>query len=207
MKISVIMPSFLGEFSGAASNRKQLFTRAVISFLSQSFKDSELIIISDGCGETNNIVKKNFKKECLEERIILVERPEHLGFKGIIRQSGIEKARGEIICNLDTDDFFLPYHLKSIACAFNTEKYDWIYWNYYIRPDTIKDMNVLVDVPLELEKLNNACHAFKKGIVAWEGCDGRRDNKIFIEKLMKFTRVKKIYGCGYCMTNVTINKI
>jgi hypothetical protein len=51
--ISVIMPVNLGGYKHnnikSASNPAYKFQRAVQSYLDQTFKDSELIIISDGC--------------------------------------------------------------------------------------------------------------------------------------------------------------
>ena len=50
MKISVIMASFLQ--MGHKTNQDIKFVRAVKSFLNQTYKDKELIIVSDGCQKT-----------------------------------------------------------------------------------------------------------------------------------------------------------
>ena len=52
-KITVIMPSYLGEYPTAASNREVKFRRAVESFLIQEL--GKLIIIADGCQKTLEI--------------------------------------------------------------------------------------------------------------------------------------------------------
>lgn len=207
MRISVITPSRLDSFDGAAPHRKQYFIRAVDSFLLQSFKDAELVIGSDGCSFTNDIVRNNYKKELQSGKIKLLELERRPLFTGALRQEIISNCSGEILVNLDGDDFFLPHHLKSITVSFNREKYDWVYFNYYIRPNSMKSVNVLVDVPLQTEKMNNACYAWRRGLdVTWGGCDGRQDNKLFIAQLIKFPKAKKIYGTGYCLTNVQIEK-
>ena len=205
MRISCIMPSFLGDYPGAAPNRKQIFVRAVNSFLAQTHKDCELICISDGCPETIQIVKSRYKKELEAKRIVLLELPRHPLFTGSVRQSGIDAASGEVVCNLDGDDYFLPHHLTSINSGF-TADVDWVYWNYWIRPDNIKGVDHLFESDGTLERMNNWSHAWRRSLpVSWEGCDGKGvDNKIFLARLLEFPKRKKIYGTGYCVTNVQI---
>lgn len=205
MRISCIMPSYLGEYPGSAPNRQKTFIRAVGSFLAQQVGDKELIIISDGCFETITLTKKLWYKELQDGRIKLLELPRHELFTGSVRQAGIAITTGEIICNLDTDDYFLPHHLTSIACSF-TSDLDWVYFNAWIRPDNIKNINAMQATDGTLEKMNNGTVAWRKSLpVSWEGCDGVGvDNKIFIKKLMEFPNHKKIHGCGYVITNVQI---
>ena len=45
LKVSVVMASFLGEYSGAAKNRDKKFLRAVKSFKNQTYDNKELIIV------------------------------------------------------------------------------------------------------------------------------------------------------------------
>ena len=60
-KFSVIMPSFLGEYSRAAQNREDKIVRAIDSCLDQEYY--ELIIIADGCQKTVDIVTNKFNGE------------------------------------------------------------------------------------------------------------------------------------------------
>jgi glycosyltransferase involved in cell wall biosynthesis len=67
MKISVIMPCFLGEYEGCASNREQKLIRAIHSFNTQTHEDRELVIVSDGCEDTIRVanqfnIDKNISK-------------------------------------------------------------------------------------------------------------------------------------------------
>ena len=61
MKVSVIMPVYLGEYEGCASNRENKFIRAINSFLTSTLLDSELIIVSDNCLIAEQIVNHIFK--------------------------------------------------------------------------------------------------------------------------------------------------
>jgi len=96
------MPSFLGQYPDCASDRKKKFRRAVNSYLSQDYQDKELIIISDGCSETVNLVKNFYQ----QKHIHLIEIKKQPLFSGNVRQAGINVAKGEIITYLDSDDFF-----------------------------------------------------------------------------------------------------
>jgi len=128
-KISVIMPVNLGYYKSSATYPEYKFMRSVNSFLAQSFKNAELIIISDGCKKAEMIYMENYiqqpsvRFEYIEKQIL---------FSGVIRQTGIDMAEGEIICYLDHDDLFGKEHLATINKYFNTDKYDWVYYNDYL---------------------------------------------------------------------------
>jgi glycosyltransferase involved in cell wall biosynthesis len=128
--ISVIMPVNLSPYKHGnikcASDPEYKFKRAVQSYLDQTFKDSELIIISDGCSKAEDIYLKYYSNN---KSIIFKIIEKQIDFSGNIRQSGIELAKGEIICYLDHDDFFGRDHLKYINESF---KNDWVYYDDFI---------------------------------------------------------------------------
>lgn len=134
MRISVIMPVFLGDYitwggNRAASNAGFKFKRAVDSFRDQSFKDAELIIVADGDSVAENIYEEFWRYDpSIKFKLIPKQEP----FSGIVRQTGLEMAQGDIICYLDHDDMFGKFHLALIDESFNTEKYDWVYYNDYV---------------------------------------------------------------------------
>ena len=61
MKFSIIMQVYLGKYPGSRSNPVKKFTRAVQSFIDQTYSNSELIIISDGCQIVHDIYHKYYK--------------------------------------------------------------------------------------------------------------------------------------------------
>lgn len=131
MRISVIMASYLGEYTAgphkSATNREFKFRRAVNSFLYQTFKDAELIIISDGCNTTNKIVKSEY----IHSSIKLIELEKQPMFSGKVRQTGLELAVGEIMCYLDTDDVLGENHL-SVINTFDDKNFVWCYYDDYL---------------------------------------------------------------------------
>jgi len=141
MRISVIMPVNLGYYELieggqaviiSAPESEAKFKRAVNSFINQSFKDAELIIISDGCVKAEMIYLNHYTHI---PSIHFKRIDKQAFFGGIVRQTGIEMATGEIICYLDHDDMFGQEHLAIINKNFNTKKYEWIYYDDYVIAD------------------------------------------------------------------------
>jgi glycosyltransferase involved in cell wall biosynthesis len=133
MRFSVIMPVCLeGYVAGpnrSASNPEFKFTRAIDSFLNQTFQDAELIIIADGSKRAEEIYLAyysqypNIKFKYIEKTPL---------FSGLVRQAGIDMAEGEIVCYLDHDDVFGVSHLAIINQYFDTSLWDWVYYNDFL---------------------------------------------------------------------------
>lgn len=193
MRISVIMPVYLGGYesyggSRGASNPEVKFMRAVNSFLAQSFTDAELIIVSDGDRMVEDIwdhALHNYPK--IQFRYI-DKKPD---FSGVVRQTGIEMAKGEIICYLDHDDEFGKDHLQIISDNFDTEKYDWVYYNDYVvlnAEHTIKEER---DNLLALGRIGTSSIAHKRSLnVVWS--DGYGHDFRLIEDYLFHYPVHKI---------------
>lgn len=207
MRISVIMPSYLGTYEGCAPNRQATFVRAVNSFLSQRHKDRELIILSDGCKDTNRITKEKWMPELRLGIIKLIELVRHDLFTGIVRQAGIEAATGDVLLSLDTDDWMMPHHLTSIACSYDKNT-QWAYNDYWIQPYSMVGVNTLYKCDGTLKTLNNGTTSWRKDLgVSYVGADGRLDNKTFCDRLLKFESHKKVYGTGMVVTNVKVESV
>lgn len=128
MKVSCVMASFLGDLNGqpASERRNKKFIRAVNSFLNQTWEDKELIIVSDGCQETNRIYDEKWKTN---PNIKLFPSAKQAVYSGGIRSIGCKMCSGEIICYLDNDDVLGKNHITTIMEQFDTEKYDWVYYD------------------------------------------------------------------------------
>ena len=135
MKVSIIMPSFLGNYEGAATDREEKFIRAVNSCLDNDYKYKELVIVSDGCEITNNVVMQKFKEQLFLSQIKLVKLPKQPLFSGNVRSAGLANATGNYIMYLDTDDMFSQKHISTVVDQMITEKLDWCYYNDYFNTD------------------------------------------------------------------------
>lgn len=142
---SIVMPSYLGEYPNAASNRPSKLRRAVSSVLGQTFCDFELIIVADGCMDTVSIVQ-----EFQDDRIkcFFIEKQPH--FSGAVRTKGLREAVGEYICYLDSDDYFENSHLQFLRNQIEKNN----------RPDFISFSDNLNSGEMAFGKIgtSNICH-------------------------------------------------
>lgn len=104
--ISVIIPAF---------NRQELIGECIESVLSQSFKGSlELIISDDGSTDKTLEIAKRYG-----DKIKIIHKPVDCKSQGVAstRNRGIMASTKQFICFLDSDDFFLPGHLNRISAV------------------------------------------------------------------------------------------
>ena len=100
--ISVIIPMY---------NAERYIGLTLESVLAQEFNDFELILIDD-CSTDRTL---EIAKSINDPRIEIIENKENLGGAngpGVVRNIGIERARGEFIYIMDNDDVILPDALK-----------------------------------------------------------------------------------------------
>ncbi|MFO0688613.1 MAG: glycosyltransferase [Myxococcota bacterium] len=102
--ITVVLPVF---------NRASVIPRAVGSVLVQTFADFELIVVDDGSRDGTAA----FLAGLSDHRVRVVTIGENRGACAA-RNRGIAEARGEILCFLDSDDFYLPGKLACVASMF-----------------------------------------------------------------------------------------
>lgn len=112
-KVSTIMMSFLGDYPGARSNPIPKFHRAIKSFLNQSYENTELIIVSDGC-ELTNAEYENHWSDNPKIQLIKTDKNKY-AWPGTKRQIGIDASTGSWIAYLDTDDIWHPDHLSGFV--------------------------------------------------------------------------------------------
>lgn len=96
-KISVVMPAF---------NASKYIAEAIQSIQAQSFADWELVIVDDY--SSDNTVELVKAMQADDARIVLIERSENSGGCRIPRLEAVQAARGEWICDVDSDDTIAP---------------------------------------------------------------------------------------------------
>ena len=107
MGISIIMASTLQPYCNAATQRDKKIVRAYESLLKQAYKEWELIVVSDGCKDTIELMKDR------ADKCILIDKQPI--WSGVPRNTGIDAAKYDTIVYLDNDDVFDTWHLEHIA--------------------------------------------------------------------------------------------
>ena len=169
MKISVIMPVNLSPYtSGAfksASNPEDKFVRSVLSFIHQSMSGNELIIVSDGCDISEAVYHGVFSAH---PRIKFKKITKQPPFSGKVRQTGLDIAKGDIVCYLDHDDMFGGSHLKIIADNFDTDNYAWVYYNDMLIKNDSHTIKEIRDVEPIQNSIGTSSIAHKRDVgVVW----------------------------------------
>ena len=100
--ISVIIPTF---------NRARQVQAALRSVLAQTYPELEVIVIDDGSADgTRQDLQTLMSLEDCNHRVRYFFRPNQ--GQSTARNMGIEKARGELVAFLDSDDIWLPEKLE-----------------------------------------------------------------------------------------------
>jgi len=93
MKYSIIIPIY---------NTEKFLPKCVESVLDQTFKDFEVILVDDGATDNCPKICDNFAKK--DSRVKVIHQQN--GGLSVARNNGIEKAQGEYIIFLDSDDYW-----------------------------------------------------------------------------------------------------
>jgi glycosyltransferase involved in cell wall biosynthesis len=193
MKFSIVMPSLLQDYPGSSTGKQDKIIRAIGSALTQSFKDFELIVISDGCDLTDWIVKKFTDKRVRSFRV------ERSGlFSNDARNKGITEAKGDYIIYLDADDLWGTDHLKIFAD--NLKKYDWVYSNDYIHYGQDWEERICDIEQFQHCGTSNICHSRKLGLRWIE--TGYGHDYHFIQQLLQFKKYSQIPTAQYHVCHV-----
>ena len=92
-KISIIVPVY---------NTERYLSRCIDSILGQSFKDFELLLIDDGSKDGSGAICDEYAEK---DKRVSVWHQEN-GGPGYTRNMGLDRAIGEHICFIDSDDYW-----------------------------------------------------------------------------------------------------
>lgn len=131
-------------------NVERYLKECVESVLKQDFFNIEIILVDDGSPDSCPKICDEFSEK--DERVKVIHKKN--GGLSDARNKGLEKAEGEYILFLDSDDYYLDNSfLSKIKKKLEIEKFDII---FHKRRYYIEENNELKNLPVKYdEKLNN----------------------------------------------------
>lgn len=98
-------------------NYGRFIAQAIESVLSQSWPYVEVVVSDDGSTDNSCEIAESF---AAQGKPVILHRGSHQGMAGCLN-AAFRASRGDIICFLDADDFFLPGKVQSLVDAFRTD--------------------------------------------------------------------------------------
>lgn len=126
-KVSIILPVY---------NVEKYIKKSIESVLNQTYTDFELLVIIDGSPDKSKQVAEEFS----DSRIKIFEKEN--GGLSDARNYGLERAKGEFIYFMDSDDWVEPNLLEDNLKVIEEENLDVVIFGY-IQDDEDIDGNVL----------------------------------------------------------------
>jgi len=196
------MPSYLGKYPNCADRREKRFIFSVNSFLKQTFKNAELIIVSDGCDITERIYNEEFKNK---ENIKFIKIPKTSHFSGDSRNKGIEMAVGDFLCFLDSDDFFAEYHLERLNDQIN-EEIDWAYYDdyVYVANNLFRKRKTGIIESKERMIIGTCSIVYKRELPVKWGNGYGHDHVLIEELIEKYKFIKFQLASGYFICHIPL---
>jgi glycosyltransferase involved in cell wall biosynthesis len=134
--VSIITPSY---------NSSAYISETILSIISQSYKDWELLI-TDDCSTDNTIeIVKSFSRQ--DDRINLFRLEKNSG-TGVARNYSMKMAKGRFIAFCDSDDIWLPDKLEKQVTFMNEKQCAFSYTSYRINVENKKQEKIFL-VPTE----------------------------------------------------------
>lgn len=93
---------------------------AIESALAQTYTNCEIIVVDDGSTDSSREIINQFA-----DRIVPVFKSN--GGQASAFNAGFARARGSIICFLDSDDLFLPTKVEQVVHALDTHPREWCF--------------------------------------------------------------------------------
>ena len=120
-KVSVIIPAF---------NTEKYIKRAIVSVISQTHENVEIIVVDDASTDGTVDVIKRIK----DPRLTLICLPQNVG-AAAARNRALQQATGHWIAVLDSDDWYAPERLDRLLTFASQKQADMVADDLYIIED------------------------------------------------------------------------
>ena len=101
MKVSIVTPTY---------NSEEYLEKCIQSIMGQSHTDYEHIIVDGGSKDRTIEIIKKYENQY---NMIWISEPDQGMYDAIAK--GFRMATGDILCWLNSDDFYMPWTLKEVS--------------------------------------------------------------------------------------------
>jgi glycosyltransferase involved in cell wall biosynthesis len=188
--VSVIIPYY---------NRQATILRALNSVATQSYRNYEIILINDGSEDHSSEIVEKFILDNPQLKIITIEQRNQ--GPSIARNKGIEKAKGEYIAFLDSDDEWLPEKLERQIMKMKEFSIDMLGCNYYLINNDIQTEFAFTNEMIKHISFKSSlfkhyfatpCIVVKKKVIMDVGLFPEKQN--YMEDAFVFTNIARKYN-------------
>ena len=116
-KVSVIVPIYKVE---------KYLADCIESIITQSYQNIELILVDDGSPDKSGEIAEEYAKK--DDRIKVIHKPN--GGLSDARNAGMEKATGDYLMFIDSDDLMMPDAIKVLEAEITQKQADYVIANY-----------------------------------------------------------------------------
>lgn len=116
--VSILIPTY---------NRAEYLAECIESCLMQSYKDIEIIVLSDGCTDSTPRLMEYYMN--LDPRIMYINRRENVGIAAA-RNAAFKASQGAYIAVMDSDDIMNPDRIKKELVALKKANADIVYSSF-----------------------------------------------------------------------------
>jgi len=151
-RITVVTPSY---------NQAQFLEQAICSVIDQDYPNIELIVMDGGSTDRSvDIIRKH------ERHIAYWQSGKDEGQAAAIRD-GFERASGDILAWLNSDDLYLPGALRAVAEHYQRSHWRWLVgWSFVVDPDGVV-RNIHTPVSVTRDSLLHFGSSFKQPASFW----------------------------------------
>jgi glycosyltransferase involved in cell wall biosynthesis len=164
MKFSILITNY---------NKKKYIQKCIKSCVNQKYKKFEIIFFDNYSRDGSQLVLKKFEKNCYIKKKRRISKSSAMNQIDLIKE-GVKFCNGDIICLLDSDDYFLSNKLNIVKKNFETNK----------------NIQIVFDVPLikmqkQLQKMKLGNFLKKNTWPTIINTSGISIKKIFLQKCIK----------------------
>lgn len=116
-KISIIVPAY---------NVEEYIAKCIESLINQTFRNIEIIVIDDGSTDNTGLLIDQYAKK--DPRIVVIHQKN--GGLPKARNTGLDKAKGEFIMFLDSDDWLEENCCEVVFDELEREKLELLFFEY-----------------------------------------------------------------------------